>query len=186
MGTWLISKVRDEYRCHVMEPFSITLSLKVADAVVEPLTQCCLSIHEHHLRMFVFKYYGELEVTGDCGLRALLVRCRRSIKLRQRRAGSGTIPFSILTHQFPKFHVSLLLFFYIYSAFISGASCYLCSLGTASSSPGASRSTCSAFSSYSGASSHLRPLDTVTSFLCISYVLNIMYLHRIFWIACSV
>ena len=33
--------------------------------------------------------------------------------------GAVQIPFSILTHQLPKFHVSLLLFFYIYSAFIS-------------------------------------------------------------------
>ena len=57
-----------------MEPFSITVSLKVADTVVEPLTQCCLSIREHHLRMFVFEYYGELEVTGYCGLLAVLVR----------------------------------------------------------------------------------------------------------------
>ena len=79
-----MAKVRDEYRCHVMEPFYITLSLKVADTVVEPLTQCCLSIHEHDLRMFVFEYYGESEVTGDCGLRAVLVRSRRSRKLRQR------------------------------------------------------------------------------------------------------
>ena len=48
-------KVRGDYPCRAKGPFSITLSLEVADTVVEPLTQCCISIHEHHLRMFVFE-----------------------------------------------------------------------------------------------------------------------------------
>ena len=69
-------KVREEYPCHIMETFSITPSPKVTDTAVEPLMQCCLSIYEHRLLMFVFEYYGELEVTGDFG-----PRCSAGISL---------------------------------------------------------------------------------------------------------